>query len=524
MSRRRWTLLAGLVVVLLVLVDAARRRYDLTGIARSWSRDLVAMHTSWRVATPDAVQGQIDSARLVVPRSSWRTPLGPLVRSADNPRYFEDPTGRIVYLTGSHTWSNFQDNGPGETPPPFDYGRYLDFLEAHNHNFFRLWVWEGARWTVETRDGNYRFHPDGPFLRTGPGTALDGEPRWDLTRFDDRYFDRLRTRVTEARRRGIYVSVMLFNGWSVSSSRGTVRYHNPWLAHPFHHANNINGVDGDVDADGSGEEIHELGNRDVLAFQEAYVRRVVDAVTDLDNVLYEISNESHNRSVAWQYHMIRTIREYEDSKSNRHPVGMTSTFPGGRNADLYASPADWISPNAFVDPLPWMGRKVVLADTDHIWGIGGDRAWVWRSVTRGLHPVFMDGYDGAGYGVGGAGFDLDDPQWVLLRRNLGYARFYIERLGLAAARPAPWLCASEYCIGTIENGDPRLLVYFPEGRIPWVDLSGTDATLSAEWLDPRSGERMGGAALAGGGVRSLRIPFDEDAVLFLTVAGRTDDR
>jgi hypothetical protein len=31
--------------------------------------------------------------------------------------------------------------------PAFDYNGYLDFLAAHNHNFFRLWTWEAPKWT-----------------------------------------------------------------------------------------------------------------------------------------------------------------------------------------------------------------------------------------------------------------------------------------------------------------------------------------------------------------------------------------
>ncbi len=41
---------------------------------------------------------------------------GPLRVSSANPRYFADGTGKVVYLTGSHTWANFQDNGNGNPP------------------------------------------------------------------------------------------------------------------------------------------------------------------------------------------------------------------------------------------------------------------------------------------------------------------------------------------------------------------------------------------------------------------------
>lgn len=115
---------------------------------------------------------------------------GPLHPSPANPRYFADGSGRILILVGSHTWVNFQDAGTTDPPPRFDYDRYLDFLRDNNHNFFRLWVWEQAKWLVNEKEAVW-FAPQ-PYLRTGPGLALDGKPKYDLTKFDDRYFARMR--------------------------------------------------------------------------------------------------------------------------------------------------------------------------------------------------------------------------------------------------------------------------------------------------------------------------------------------
>ena len=70
-----------------------------------------------------------------------RTPAkGPLRVHQKNPRYFDDGTGRAIYLTGSHTWYNFQDGGATNPPPVLDYDRYLEWMVCRNHNFFRLWV------------------------------------------------------------------------------------------------------------------------------------------------------------------------------------------------------------------------------------------------------------------------------------------------------------------------------------------------------------------------------------------------
>ncbi len=57
-----------------------------------------------------------------------------------------------------------------------------------------------------------------PWPRTGPGAATDGKPKFDLDRFDPGFFDRLRERVVAPGERGIYVSVMLFEGFSAQST------------------------------------------------------------------------------------------------------------------------------------------------------------------------------------------------------------------------------------------------------------------------------------------------------------------
>jgi len=146
-------------------------------------------------------------------QSSGQAPAalaGVLRVSSKNPRYFTDDRGRPIYLTGSHAWSDLIDRGPTDPPLRFDFNRYLDFLQKSNHNFIRLWGRHVSRYLRYGRDVLYADPL--PWVRSGPGTALDGKPRFDLRRFDQRYFDRLRDRVITAGERGIYVAVMLFGG------------------------------------------------------------------------------------------------------------------------------------------------------------------------------------------------------------------------------------------------------------------------------------------------------------------------
>jgi hypothetical protein len=428
-----------------------------------------------------------------------------------NRRYFTDGSGKAVYLTGSHTWASLVDIGPSDPPPRFDFGGYLDFLDRHHHNFIRLWTWEPVTWNTRQnrRDAIHTAAPQ-PFARTGPGNALDGKPKFDLTRYDGPYFDRLRTRLLAAGERGIYVSVMLFEGWAMQFSDGA------WAGHPFHPANNVNGID--ADGNGMGLEFHTLAHPKVTALQEAYVRKVIDTVGDLDNVLYEISNENHPPSTAWQYHWIDSIHAYERNKPKRHPVGMTFQYKGGSNRALFDGPADWISPNPEGgyrdDPPAADGSKVILTDTDHLWGIGGNHAWVWKSFLRGLNPLFMDPYDGIVLG------EPFDPKWEPIRKNLGYTLRLAEQMDLAAMTPQNRLASSGYCLADAPKGNDYL-VYLPEGGEVTVDLSAAPGALEVEWISPRDGSKTTGENVQGGRSQKLTAPADGDAVLRLRRSAAT---
>lgn len=448
-----------------------------------------------------------------------RTAPGPLAVSRTNPRYFtaSGTDGGAVYLTGSHIWHNFQDGlGPGEacsdTPERMDFDAYLDFLEERGHNFIRLWRWEQFRSYTAVADYHLCMSPQ-PWARTGPGEASDGKPKFDLHRFDDEYVRRLRDRVIAAGERGMYVAVMLFEGWGLHLSTVPLNVE----GHPFHATNNVNGV-------GIGSildyQVLPLA-ASVQGLQEAYVRHVIDTLHDRPNVLWEVANESSGGgevdlefatflgldhapewgdSTDWQYWVIDTVKRYEEQMGYPpHPIGMTMQFPVPDqtkvNEPLLASHAEWISPGFeepdyvpggpeptawFADPPAADGRKVVIADTDHIAPGGGDALWVWKTFLRGHHPILMD------FGlIGGpkppdpkAGGPMSFETFEPARFAMGDTVRYAERMGLIDMEPRNDLCSTGYVLA---NPGVEYLALQPEPAAPFT-VTLEPGTYALEWF------------------------------------------
>jgi hypothetical protein len=459
-------------------------------------------------ATIRDVQGLTATSTISVSVTVPPPPPGSPLLHVDttNPRYFADGSGKMVFLVGSHTWQTLKDRDLNDPPPAFDYNGFLNFLVARNHNFFRLWTWEQPHSWNNNTDNLKRFFQPFPWKRTGPGTANDGKPRFDFNQLDQAYFDRMRSRVIAAGSKNIYVAITLFNGWDV------VNAWNPTDGgFPYQSGNNVNGIS----TDGLGSQT--LANPEVTAIQEAYVRKVVDTVNDLDNVLYEISNESQNSSSTdnWQFHFVDFIKSYEGGKPKKHPVGMTSTI--GNDANLFASHADWIAPSD--RNFQGDGRKVVLIDSDHAYywvqlkqdGQAAQQNWAWQTLTRGASPVFMDPYLEPWSGRNSPSGSSVDPYWDIMRNAVGDTRRYADRMNLKAAVPSGGLSSTGFCLAA--TGVQYLVYQAGSGSFT---LNLTAGTYNVEWFDPNARTTTSaGAITVSSGSRTFTPPFSGHAVLFV---------
>jgi hypothetical protein len=374
-----------------------------------------------------------------------------------NWRYFDNGTGKPVYLVSSHTWMA-DLTSPGW--PQGDWNgnklnKYLDFIQYWNLNFIRTWMWE------------HDAGSDGIWMKNVQG-------KFDLTQLNQAYFDRLYTFVREAEKRHIYVSVMLFQGFSGALSYQEDNFFN-WTLHPMNAKNNINGIDGDPAGKGYGIEIHNVENKAILPYWEVYVKKMVDTFNDCNNVIWEMGNE--DPYPPFSKHFIDVIRSYEKNMPKQHLVYYSAgSFTGNEaiyssNADVYGPQADdyeWgtIKNVYFNNPPVVSHQKPEILDADHVGNITSpktfmpidQRNWTWKSFLRGYHVLFMDCYDSHPKYTGGSNLTQADhpiagvttsPLWDPQRKSLGNTLQFASKMKyLASTEPTAdtILCSTGYCM------------------------------------------------------------------------------
>jgi hypothetical protein len=348
-------------------------------------------------------------------------------------------------------------------------------LIAQHHNFTLIWQTELPKFcglpTTASSPPDFTVTPQ-PWLRTGPGTASDGKLKFDLTRNNQAYFGRLRARVRQLQAAGIYAGVYLFSGeW-------LLRFRCPSDGYPFTGSNNVNGID---DGGGIGSVTMTATNA-ITEIQDAYVKKVIETLNDLPNVLWIISQEAPPNSVWWKSRLIALIRSYEVGKPLQHPIGYgvlgdVSGTAGDGDALLVNSDPDWIAPATKISPTSSCGGgnprcKVNINDSDHSYfGMWNDSAelnrnYFWINFTQGDQTVFMDPYvvyyprenrnlspsPVKGISPG------PDPRWEPVRDTIGYIREYADRINLAAMTPQGSLTSTGHALAGINRMDAELLV------------------------------------------------------------------
>jgi hypothetical protein len=439
-----------------------------------------------------------------------------------HPYYFRDGDRHVVLVGVSDRalftiWEN--DKG-------FSWRKYLDGLEAHHLNYVRQDV---LSWGALLAPVNYpaQFsNPAWPFARTGPGTAVDGKPKFDLTKFDQSYFkQRLKPFLREAAKRGIYVELTLFEG---------LRKQRDFQQSLYAEQNNINRLGlqrGKATSDTA------LENPRLMGIQHTYIDKVLAETAEFRNVIYEIANETGGKR--WVAHLIDYIHNHPTHPNNLVSAGeQTSSFDPrtGKNdivvkhrgkGGLYATDADVHNHHTallrFRVGKPVCHNEYFLFANRSTDDANFPRKMMWADFTAGGHSNFFDFSFWRG-----TGRTLDDgqpsrsPPSEILRGGQYLLDF------LANNTVKFWTMAPHDELATVE-GNSKTYVFtlaapgqeyicYVLGAGPLsITLKLPAGSFTARWYNPKSGQFLGPAhRIESNGQYIFRTPaFEQDIVLYV---------
>jgi hypothetical protein len=414
----------------------------------------------------------------------------------------------------------------------FDWKKYLDTMSGDGMNYVR--IFSGAY--VET-PGDFNIErnslapPQSRFL--APWQRIDG--KFDLSKFEPAYLNRLKEFVAAAGERGIIVELTLFCA-TYSDKQ--------WSVSPFNAKNNVNST-GVTDY----KKLHTKDNGNVLGFQEMMTRRIVHELNGFDNVIYEIQNEpwadrtvvagiihpynqrrwpntadiADEASLEWQQTVASWIRNEESVLPTRHTIAwnicnfrypMRQMIPGTDTVNFhYAYPeaALWnygLNVPIGYDETGFAGK----ADTTY-------RGEAWRFLLAGgglfnhLDYSFSPGHetgDDSQEKSPGGGSPALRKQFRVLSEFLHAMPFLRMRPDQSCVLHAPGAVAQAlsahgeaYAIYLNGSGSVDLLLQLPAGRY------------TAQWVSPLDGSVLGSKQLdhRGGPVKIKSPEFTDDIAL-----------
>ncbi len=245
--------------------------------------------------------------------SCGRESYTPLSLHPENPHYFLF-RGEPTILIGSTEHYGAMMN------LDFDYIKYFDELAASGLNVTRTFtgVYVEPPGAFGIKKNTMAPEPKRyicPWARSSvPGYSVGGN-KFDLDKWDENYFKRLKDFITEAGKRNIVVELDLFSNYYDTLQ---------WKISPLYIANNINNIGNTLNH----KEILALTHPEILEVQEKMVRKIIAELRDFDNLYYEICNEPYIRNPTalklWEKQMTDVVIHAEKEFEDKHLISQNT--------------------------------------------------------------------------------------------------------------------------------------------------------------------------------------------------------
>ncbi len=437
-------------------------------------------------APPDAPDGGVADAGIVTDGGDMGPAASavPQIDPRDGRRFVR--SGQPWYPTGYYPGAALNMTGSSYANEWRVYNEELiERLASEGIDLFRVWInWGALPKGSGPIEQQWDRHVLTPYARTGPGTAIDGEPRVDLDTWNEAYFTEIEHAIDYAGARGIVVQVMTLDCWHAGFGRSFDFQDYDYFAA----ANNINGVSFDSEAawfDTSGE---------VFARNRQFAREVVRRVGDRENIIWETCNEPRPipyedpvASATHPFHamLAAAIHAEEDAQGHPRHLVMPVDLPEHRTVAGHRTPAptsaqsvDAFRAELVSEQFAW--ELPLISDNDCCPGEPDAdliRRKAWAAITAGAHlDVFNNELFQASV--------LRNMNTTLGMRYVALpGRLVRERsIDLAGMTPCDaTVTPARWCFG---RADERI-VYLEGGGA--VMVSGLAGAVDAVFFDPRNG-------------------------------------
>ena len=454
---------------------------------------------------------------VVLPSCDLPVQNKPIALHPQNPHYFlykEKPA--ILVTSGEHYGAVLNLD--------FDYVAYLEELSSDGLNMTRTFT--GAY--VEPA-GAFKIDlntlaplPERficPWARSATPGYANGGNKFDLTKWDQQYFTRLKDFMREAEKRNIIVELAMFCPFYEDTQ---------WKLSPMNAINNING--------GGPEDRTHVYTLDksngLLAFQEALVRKLISELKGYSNLIYEICNEPYFGGVTmeWQHHIASLIGDEEKGFSQQHLISQNiangtqkieNPHPSVSVFNFhYATPPVAVAQNYHLNKVIGDNETGFKGNSDSTYRKEG---WAFILAGGGLYNN-LDYSFTADHENGKFEYPSTQPGGgsPALREQLGHLQKFINRFDYLRMNPDSTVITgslpeTKRAQVLAEAGRQYAIYAFRKGPITF-ELSIPAGNYFVEYMDPLTGKyEKEQSVISDGRVSITSPPYQEDVAVKLVV-------
>ena len=310
--------------------------------------------------------------------------VGPIQLHPENQHYFLFKGKTLALITSAEHYGAVINLD-------FDYGTYLKSLSEDGMNYTRIFT--GSYFEIAGESFGIQNNTLAPVrdriitpwvqIETNP----NGYGKYDLSKWNEAYFERLKDFMAVAAEHDIIVEVTMFS---------SIYRDEHWDICPQNPVNNINITD-----EVSRFDAQTLNNGELFSYQESFVRKMVNELNEYDNVFFEIQNEpwsdhavpvynivnkedlkigdwsykadfADEASMVWQEKIASVIAEEENDLAKKHLI-----------AQNYSN---------FKAPIPEVSQHISIINFHYAWP---------EAVEWNLHFDKVIGFDESGFAGSG---------------------------------------------------------------------------------------------------------------------------